>query len=71
MTSETFVNIYHTTRRNSPEDRNLHTFNRPDEGGSMTSETLVNIYHTTQRNNPEDRTLHTLMTEAVLPLKYW
>ncbi|KDR18565.1 Protocadherin Fat 1 [Zootermopsis nevadensis] len=57
MTSETLVNIDQTTRRNNPEDRNLHT-NRPDDGGSMTSETLVNIDQTTRRNNPEDRNLH-------------
>jgi Ca2+-binding EF-hand superfamily protein len=25
MTSETLVNIYQTTQRNNPEDRNLHT----------------------------------------------
>jgi hypothetical protein len=25
MTSETLVNIYHSTQRNNPEDRNLHT----------------------------------------------
>jgi hypothetical protein len=58
MTSETLVNIDQTTQRNNPEDRNLHIFNRPDDGGSMTSETLVNIDQTTQRNNPEDGYLH-------------
>jgi hypothetical protein len=25
MASETLVNIYQTTQRNNPEDRNLHT----------------------------------------------
>jgi hypothetical protein len=33
MTSETSVNLYQTTKRNNPEDRNLHT-HRPDDGGS-------------------------------------
>jgi hypothetical protein len=28
MSSETLVNIYQTTRRNNPEDRNLQTYRR-------------------------------------------
>jgi hypothetical protein len=66
MTSETLVNIDQTTKRNNPEDRNLHT-HRPDDGGSMTSKALVNISRlqsaTTQ--NTEIFILIALMTEAV------
>ncbi|KDR17796.1 ETS-like protein pointed, isoform P1, partial [Zootermopsis nevadensis] len=40
MTSETLVNIDQTTRRNNPEDRNLHT-HRPDDGGTYTRENNI------------------------------
>jgi hypothetical protein len=69
MTSETLVNIDRTTQRNNPEDRNLHTRNRPDDGGSLSSETLVNIDRTTQRKNPEDTNLHTHSCENLKSYK--
>jgi hypothetical protein len=71
MTSETLVNFVQTTQRNNPEDRNLHTKKRPDDGGSMTSETLVNIDQTTQRNNPEDRSLRTHRCENLKSYKFF
>ncbi|KDR15651.1 E3 ubiquitin-protein ligase sina [Zootermopsis nevadensis] len=52
-TSETSVNFYQTTQRNTPEDGNLHT-HRPDDGGRLkmetvcSSETLESIYKTSK-----------------------
>jgi hypothetical protein len=45
-TSETSVNLYHTTRRNNPEDNHLHTIEKSDLTGGRI---LLNSTWTTTR----------------------